>query len=164
MVALHVWFHFVQSKCLEFGVQSVFFLSLSFLVFGSCFPLLNVFKSSGDLEVVDGWTDYGKLSKDWHDNELDKSCLSTSNVCGCSIAHHRDLKVLGLFHITLVKELFEKQVSPLSRGWVISERGTDIAGVQKNTWHQLFALLSCDVRSCVDQFVNVTLFFDTKSI
>ena len=82
---------------------------------------------------MDAWCNISKLLEDWHNDELYEPSLSTGNVCGCSITHHRDVKTLSLLHISLIKEFVEKQVCPLSAQVEWSQRSTDIASVQCDT-------------------------------
>lgn len=63
---------------------------------------------------MDSRRDISELLEDWHNDELNEPSLTTSDVSGCSITHHRDVKTLGLLHISLIKEFVEKQVCPLS--------------------------------------------------
>jgi len=63
---------------------------------------------------MDIWGDVGKLLKNWHDDELNETSLSTCDIGRGSIAHHGDIKALSLFHIALIEKLIEQQVSPLS--------------------------------------------------
>jgi len=63
---------------------------------------------------MDARSDVGQLFENWHNNELNEASLTSSDVSSCSIAHHRDVKTLSLFHISLIEELIEQQVSPLS--------------------------------------------------
>ena len=63
---------------------------------------------------MDSWRDISELLEDWHNDELNEPSLTTGDVSGCSITHHRDVKTLSLLHISLIKEFVEKQVCPLS--------------------------------------------------
>jgi hypothetical protein len=40
---------------------------------------------------MDGRSDIGQLIENWHDDELDEASLTSSDVCGSSIAHHGDV-------------------------------------------------------------------------
>ena len=110
------------------------FLFLLFLFrFGSYFPLFDVLSSTLKLQVIDFWTNISKLEEDWHNDELDESSLTSSNVGGGTVAHHRDIKLLSLLHVTLVEELVKQQVSPLGTDLIWSQRGTDVTGMEGDT-------------------------------
>ena len=111
----------------------VFLFLLLLFRFSSNLPLLNVLSSTLELQVVNLWANVGKLEKDGHNDELDETSLTSSNVGGGTIAHHGDVKLLGFLHISLVEELIEQQVSPLSTDLVWSKRGTDIASMEGHT-------------------------------
>jgi len=76
-------------------------------VFCPNLPFLDVALATGDLQVVNLWTDVCQLVKDGQHYELDESSLSSGNICGGSVTHHGDLKSLSFLHVTLVKELFK---------------------------------------------------------
>ena len=98
-------------------------------MFSSDLPLFDVLVASVELKIVDVRTNLGELLEDWHDNKLDETSLTTSNISGGSVTHRRDLKVLSFFHITLVEELIEEHVSPLGRDVKLSQRSRNITGV-----------------------------------
>tara|TARA_B110000285_G_scaffold91588_1_gene104923 strand:- start:979 stop:1149 length:171 start_codon:yes stop_codon:yes gene_type:complete len=56
---------------------------------------------------MDARSDVGQLFENWHNNELNEASLTSSDISSCSIAHHRDVKTLSLFHISLIEELIE---------------------------------------------------------
>lgn len=88
-----------------FHLVFLFFLSL-FRV-SSDLPFFNILMPGSKLKGVDFWTDFCQLLENWHDDKLDETSLTSSNVGGCSIAHHGNIEPLSFFHITLVKELVE---------------------------------------------------------
>ena len=110
----------------------VLLLLLSLLRVSSSLPLFNVLPSDCQLQGMDARSDVSQLLENRHHHELDEPGLSASDVGGCSIAHHGDVKALGLFHIALVEEFVEQQVSPLGAQVKRSEGSTDIASVQSN--------------------------------
>ena len=111
----------------------VFLFLLLLFRFSSNLPLLNVLSSTLELQVVDLRANVGELEENWHNDKLDKTSLTSSDVGGGTIAHHRHVKLLGFLHVSLIEELIEQQVSPLSTDLVWSERGTDIASMKSYT-------------------------------
>lgn len=79
----------------------------------------------------------GKLEKDWHHNKLDKTSLTSSDVGSSSVAHHGDIQLLGLLHITLVEELVEEEISPLGADLVGSQGCANVASVESDTGYKL---------------------------
>lgn len=141
------------------------FLFLLFLFrFGSYFPLFDVLSSTLELQVIDFWTNVSKLEEDWHNDELDESSLTSSNVGGGTVAHHRDVKLLSLLHVTLVEELIKQQVSPLGTDLIWSQRGTDITGMEGDTGYQLLGGLDSFRGSVVNQKLPVLLVLDAKLV
>ena len=120
---------FIFPDSIQFLIQSVLFLLGCFLLVSSHFPLLDVCFSSCDLELFYLWTNFSKLVENWKHNILNESGLASCDVgCG-SVAHHRNLKTLCLFHVSLVEELFEEEICPLDRQLKVSERSGDITRV-----------------------------------
>jgi len=116
------------------------------------------------LQVIDFWTNVSKLEEDWHNDELDESSLTSSNVGGGTVAHHRDIKLLSLLHVTLVEELVKQQVSPLGTDLIWSQRGTDITGMEGDTGYQLLGGLDSFRGSVVNQKLPVLLVLDAKLV
>lgn len=101
--------------------------------FGSYCPLSDVLSSTLELQVVDFWANVRELEEDWHNDELNESSLTSSNVGGGTVTHHRDVELLSLLHITLVEELIKQQVSPLGTDLIWSQGGTDVTGMEGDT-------------------------------
>tara|TARA_B110000503_G_C7030180_1_gene363658 strand:+ start:392 stop:637 length:246 start_codon:yes stop_codon:yes gene_type:complete len=74
----------------------------------SYFPLFDILSSALELQAVDVGANFSELEEDWHNDELDESSLTSSNVGGGTVTHHRNVKLLSLLHVTLVKELIEQ--------------------------------------------------------
>jgi hypothetical protein len=113
---------------------------------------------------MDVRSDVGQLFENWHNNELNEASLTSSDVSSCSIAHHRDVKTLSLFHISLIEELIEQQVSPLSAQFKWSQWGTDIAGVESHTWNELLADLDSLWGGGIDQQLSVRVCSDAEFV
>jgi hypothetical protein len=113
---------------------------------------------------VDFWTNVSELEEDWHNDELDEASLTSSNVGGGSVAHHGNIKLLSFLHISLVEELVEQQVSPLSTDLVRSERGTDVTSMESNTGDQLLGGLDGFGRGVIDQQLSIFLVLDAKLV
>lgn len=107
---------------LKLAVQLVFLFDLLFFIFGASLPLFNVQISRGYLHVMNIGTDFSQLVIDWQHHELDETGLPACNIGACPIAHHADLQSLSFFHVSLVEEFFEKQISPLNREVELSKR------------------------------------------
>jgi hypothetical protein len=69
----------------------IFLFFLSFFRVSSSLPFFNIFPATCKLQLMDGRSDIGQLIENWHDNELDEASLTSSDVCGSSIAHHGDV-------------------------------------------------------------------------
>lgn len=142
----------------------VFFLFLSFFRFSSDFPFLDVLMSSVKLKGVDIWANVCKLCKNWHNDKLNKSSLTSSNICGSSITHHRDVKTLGFLHVSLVKELVEQEISPLGTDIKRSQWGTDVTSVKSDTRNELFGNLNSLRWWSIDQKLSVIVLGDFKFV
>ena len=114
-----------------FHLVLLFFLSL-FRV-SSDLPFVNVNMACRELKSIDFWADVGQLLENWHNDVLDEPSLTSSNVSCGSIAHHRDIKSLSFFHISLIEELVKEKICPLGAQIEGSQRGTDITGMESNT-------------------------------
>lgn len=142
----------------------IFLFLLLLFRFGSYFPLFDVLSSALELQVVDFRANVSELEENWHNDELDESSLTSSNV-GCStVTHHRDIELLRLFHVTLIEELVEQQVSPLGTDLVWSQRGTDITGMEGDARYQLLGGLDSFRGSVVDQHLPILLALDAKLV
>lgn len=76
------------------------------------------------------------------------------------ITEHRDLKALGLLAVALVEEFFEKEVGPDGTQIELSQRSTDIAGVNEAITHQLLTSLNCLFAGRVNELVGVVAALD----
>ena len=98
-------------------LQDLFHLLLLFRLHTVCLcshiPSLNIIETISQLNIIDRGRDLRQLLKDRHDHKLDKACLPASDLRSVTIAQHGHFETLRLFHITLVKEFLEEQVSPL---------------------------------------------------
>jgi hypothetical protein len=132
--------------------------------FCSGFPTLHVPVALSDLNSFDVRQNVWKLLENRHYHELNEARLPTSNLGGLSVAHHRDLKALGLLHVSLIEEFLKEQVSPSHGCFKLPHVGADVAGVQESIWDQLFAVLNGRVVCGVDQFVLVASIVDPEPV